>query len=75
MAGAHGGKGAFNPCAPPAASHLDASIDCTWLALWYAWNRRPEEQLKNLGNAATLVLEGEHRGTFRSDVASVRYGE
>jgi surface antigen len=48
-----GGKGGY-VCASEWDGHLsvlDASSYCTGYCTWFVWQRRPEQQLKNLGNA------------------------
>ena len=48
-----GGKGGYN-CASADnnnQSRLDASTYCTGYCTWWVWQKRPEQQLKNLGEA------------------------
>jgi surface antigen len=48
-----GGKGGYS-CASAwdgYRSVLDASSYCTGYCTWFVWQKRPEQQLKNLGNA------------------------
>jgi surface antigen len=60
-----GGKGGGYVCASAwdgYRSVLDASSYCTGYYTWFVWQKRPEAQLKNLGNAWEWYEEAHLRG-------------